>query len=86
MTEAKWIRFVHSQEQIKEILDYCAEEKRKERKKVRKEIIAMLDKLYEQKYDSSPCNRTDDGGMYNNGELDLISEIKNMINRRGEPE
>jgi len=33
-TGATWIRFVHSQEQIKEILDYCAEEKKAERDKV----------------------------------------------------
>jgi hypothetical protein len=31
---ATWIRFVHSQEQIKEILDYCAEEKKAERERV----------------------------------------------------
>lgn len=34
MTEAKWIRFVHSQEYVKEILDYCVEERREERKRV----------------------------------------------------
>jgi len=28
MAEAKWIRFIYSQDQIKEILDYCEEEKK----------------------------------------------------------
>ena len=37
-TGATWIRFVHSQEQIKEILDYCAEEKKAEREKVLDEL------------------------------------------------
>jgi len=41
-TGATWIRFVHSQEQIKEILDYCAEEKKAERDKVLDELVSML--------------------------------------------
>jgi hypothetical protein len=57
-----------------------------EQEKVLKKIIAMLDDLYERKYDPIPCNRTDDGGMYNDGELNLISEIKNRIKQQGEQE
>lgn len=39
MTQAHWIRFVHSQEYIKEILDYCKAECDKERERVLKELI-----------------------------------------------
>lgn len=50
-----------------------------ERDKVLDEVFALLNKLYEQKYDPRPCNRTDNGGMYNDGELDLILEIQRDI-------
>lgn len=50
-----------------------------ERKKILDEVIVLLDKLYESKYDPRPCNRTDNGGLYNDGELDLILEIQDMI-------
>jgi hypothetical protein len=45
------------------------------------EVIALLDDIYERKYDPRSCNRTDEGGMYNDGELSLISEIKEEISK-----
>lgn len=39
---ATWIRHIHSQEIIKEILDYCAEEKKSERGKVLDEVKERL--------------------------------------------
>jgi hypothetical protein len=45
----------------------------------RDRIIKLLDKVYDKKYDPRSCNRTDDGGMYNDNELDLILEIQKII-------
>lgn len=60
-----------------------------QKEKVLDEVIAKLNDLYERKYDPRPCNRTDDGGMYNDNELDVILEIqKDIITpiRRGKEE
>ena len=47
--------------------------------KERGRIIKLLERLHEFYYDPRPCNRTDNGGLYNDSELNLISEIKEMI-------
>jgi hypothetical protein len=47
----------------------------------REATIKMLEKMYDDKYDPRPCNRTDDGGMYNDSELDVILEIIEKIKK-----
>jgi len=44
-----------------------------------KKVIAILDEMHDRRYDPSPSNRTDDGGMYNDGELSIISEIRDEV-------
>jgi hypothetical protein len=42
-------------------------------------VISILDEMYDRRYDPSPSNKTDDGGMYNDGELSLISQIRDAV-------
>jgi hypothetical protein len=66
MTEAKWIRFVHNPECVKEILDYCEAEKKKERERLLREVVILSNQV--------AFNRTVDRRVFDAGIKSLCAE------------